>query len=113
MNNTKIKFCNICNIDTEHEQGNFQSKRINGELFHLQESMDESLGKLSSGFSKFVTEENNGLANRETIVDALCNNLESNIDEDSFFTPFSLSPKRIRSLKCSECGHLIRLSKLP
>ena len=50
------KYCPICDEKTEHEQGNFKSKEIGDELFHLDVSVSESMKKLSDGFKKFIME---------------------------------------------------------
>ena len=43
----KLKYCPICEENTNHEQGCFKIKEINGELFHLDATLSDSLKKIS------------------------------------------------------------------
>ena len=46
----KLKYCLICDEDTDHIQGCFKSKEINKELYHFDVSLSDSLKKVSAGF---------------------------------------------------------------
>ncbi len=102
----KPQYCPICDTHTEHEQGCFKCKEINGELFYLKTSTSEALKKISTGFKDYIVSENNGLMNCDSPVEYM-NKGGGGIDFEELFAP------QLRSLKCSSCGHLIKLSRLP
>jgi len=62
----KVKYCHICDEDNYHQQGCFKSKEINGELYHFDVSLSDSLKKVSAGFKDFVVGENNGVMKDDT-----------------------------------------------
>jgi hypothetical protein len=62
----KLKYCPICEENTNHEQGCFKSQEINGELFHLDVTLSECLQKVSSGFSDFVIDEKDGFVDSDS-----------------------------------------------
>lgn len=100
------KYCPICLEDTLHEQGCFKSKKIGNELFHLDVSVSESMKKLSNGFRDFVMEEQDGVMNGDS-TEEYAQTIGVGLDFEELFA------STIRSLKCQQCGHLIRISRLP
>lgn len=100
------KHCLICDKKTDHEQGNFKSHEIGGELFHLDVSLDDALKKMSDGFRDFVLEEQNGLMDTES-PEEYAQTFGGGLDFETLFAPV------VRSLKCDGCGHLIKLGRLP
>ena len=57
----KLTYCPICDADTDHLQGCFKCKNIDGELFDFEVLLSDSLKKVSSGFKDFVVECHGGL----------------------------------------------------
>jgi len=100
-----MKFCKICNTTTTHTKGTFKCRNIEDELFILETSTDEALKNLSAGFNQF-TQTDSELINSQSPVDYIkSENGELNLND--------LFAKSIRAFKCTECGHLIQLSKFP
>jgi hypothetical protein len=102
----KLKYCPICDETTDHLQGCFKSKEIKGELFHLDVTLSDSLKKISAGFSGFLFEEKDGFADSNSPSEyASTENAGLNFEE--------MFATQVRSLKCGQCQHLIKLSRLP
>jgi hypothetical protein len=101
-----VEFCVICDEKTKHEKGNYRSQLIRGEPFHLDVSITDSIKKLSDGFRDFVLEERDGIVDRGAPV-AYINNQEPDVTYNKLFA------KRIRSLKCVKCCHLVKLNRFP
>lgn len=102
----KTQYCSICGKSASHEQGTFKCKEIDGELFVLNTSFSERLKKVSSDFTEFVISEQDGNMNGDTPS-------EYAISEGGGQSLQALFANSIRALKCLECGHLVRLSRLP
>ena len=102
----KTKYCPVCAENTDHMQGNFRSKRINGELYHLESSSTESLKKLSQGFNEYVIEKQGGIMNG-TSPEEYAKTSQAGLNFEELFAP------QVRSLKCCQCQHLIKISRLP
>ena len=100
------KYCPICDENTEHEQGCFKSKEIRDELFHLDVSTSESMKKLSNGFREFVMDEQDGIMDADSSSEYGRSGGGGLNFEEIFATV-------VRSLKCSGCGHLIQIGRLP
>ena len=101
-----MMFCKNCHTETTHTKGTFRCGNIEGELFVLKTSTDETLKKLSGGFNHFIEANQEPAINSQATVDYIkSDNAKSNIAE--------LFSKSIRAFKCMECGHLIKFSKLP
>ena len=101
-----LKYCPVCKSQTEHEQGNFRSRRVKGELFSLDASQSESLQKISTGFNEFVFSEREGFADGDSPGEYV-QTRKGGLNFEELFAP------QIRSLKCSKCQHLIKISRLP
>lgn len=100
-----IKHCEICKKDTDHEKGNFKvHAREDGCLFHEAETFDEKLSSMSNAFTQHVVDDQGGIATQASVGEFVKSK------KDAFGSLFAQS---IRAFKCSECGHLIKLSKLP
>ena len=102
----RLKYCPICECDTDQLQGCFKIKEINGELFHLDISQSDSLKKVSAGFKNFVVDKKDGVMNGDTPSEYL-ETKKRGFDFEEMFSP------QVRSLKCIKCLHLIKISKLP
>ena len=100
------KYCSICNENTEHEQGCFKCKEIGNELFHLDVSVSESMKKLSNGFKDFVMKEQGGVMDGDS-PEEYSQTIGAGLNFEELFA------STVRSLKCSGCGHLIKISRLP
>lgn len=103
---TKVVHCKICDASTDHVKGTFKCKEIQGELFHLDTSVSDSLRKVSAGFSDYVVEEENGLVDSGSPAE-YAKSVGGGLNFEELFAP------TVRSLKCKDCGHLIRISRLP
>jgi len=102
----KIKYCKSCAVNTHHRLGTFKCKDINGELFELNVTLNDALKKVSDDFVQFAqTEKDNRIDTKATIE--YINSDKGNLNINELFA------NSVRALKCSECGHLIRLSRLP
>ena len=101
-----VKYCPICDEDTDHQKGIFKTKKIEGELFHLNTSLHSSLKKVSVGYKDFVVGENNGVMNGDT-PDEYVETRKGGVDFEELFSP------QVRSLKCTQCLHLIKISRFP
>jgi hypothetical protein len=75
-------------------------------LFHLDVTLTDSLKKVSEGFKDFVIDEKHGFADSNSPSEyAVTENAGLNFEE--------MFATQVRSLKCSNCQHLIKLSRLP
>jgi len=102
-----MKLCKICNTNTLHEKGTFKYKEIDGQLFELTTSTSDALKHMSEGFNQFTeTEHNSVVIGSETAIEYI----HSDTAKPSILELFARS---IRAEKCIECGHLIKLSRLP
>ena len=101
-----VRYCPICKADTEHRKGNYRTKEIDGNYFHLESSFEDAQKNLSDGFRNFVVEEQSGVVVQGSAAEYI--NTE---EAEPIFK--QLFAKRVRSLKCSHCGHLIRLPRFP
>ena len=102
----KIKYCENCAVNTHHRLGTFKCKDINGELFELNVTLNDALKKVSDDFVQFAqTKKDNRIDTKATIEYINSDKGSLNINE--------LFANSIRALKCLECGHLIKLSRLP
>jgi len=100
------KYCKICADNTGHQLGTFKCKDINGELFELNVTLTDALKKISDNFVQFAqTKKDNRIDSNTPVEYVNTNNGKSNIED--------LFANSIRALKCLECGHLIKLSRLP
>ena len=102
----KLTYCPICDADTDHLQGCFKCKNIDGELFDFDVLLSDSLKKVSSGYREFVLEEHNGLMDS----DAPGEYVETKKGGLNFEELFA---SQVRSLKCTQCLHLIKISRFP
>lgn len=102
----KTVYCPVCEAETEHKQGCFKCKEIDGKLFFLNTSVSESLDKISSGFKKHVIDENAGEMDKDTPAEYV-GSVQGGLDFELLFAPV------VRSMRCSCCDHLIQISKLP
>ncbi len=102
----KVTYCPICESDTDHLQGCFKCKEVSGELFHFDVSLSDSLQKVSAGYRGFVLEEHEGLMDGDT-PDEYVKTRKGGLDFEKLFSP------QVRSLKCSKCLHLIKISRFP
>jgi len=78
----------------------------NNELFELTTSTNDALKNLSNGFNQFALTEQGFSIDSETPIDYV----QSNSGKSTIAELFASS---IRALRCTECGHLIQLSRLP
>ena len=101
-----LKYCPVCESKTEHLQGCFKVKKINGGLFHLEASLSDSHKQISTGFKKFVLAEREGVMNGATPGDFVQTRQGGSAFEEFF-------ARQVRSLKCTQCQHLIEISRLP
>ena len=101
-----MKLCKICNTHTIHEKGTFKCNEIDGQLFELTTSTSDALSHLSEGFNQFTEIDHRVAIDSETAIDYI----HSDTAKSSILELFSSS---IRAEKCIECGHLIKLSRLP
>ena len=106
ISDVQKKYCPVCKKNTIHEQGCFKSREIGNELFHLEVSLDTSLKNLSDGFKDFVRQEQQGVMDSDS-PGHYARNVAGGLNLTELFASV------IRSLKCEECGHLIRISRLP
>ena len=90
---------------TSHEQGTWKSERINGELYHLNVTTDDALKGISKSFKDFIRDEQDGVMDSSSP--------EKFVQHTGGLDFQTLFAQSIRALKCSECGHLIRISRLP
>ncbi len=102
----KLKYCPVCSEETDHLQGCFKCKEIDGELFHFDVSLSDSLQKVSAGFKDFVLEEHEGLMDGDA-PDEYVKTRKGGLNFEELFAP------QVRSLKCSKCLHLIKISRFP
>ena len=100
------KYCPICQENTEHLLGCFKSQKIGDELFHLDVSVSESVKKLSNGFRNFVLKEQGGVMDGDR-PEEFAETVGGGQNFEELFA------STVRSLKCSECGHLIQIGRLP
>ncbi len=99
-----LKYCKICNSETEHTRGNHKSQEIEGELFFIDVSLNEALKAFSNGYKELSEQSNqNGFV---PMPDYLQSDQGKKAAKNFFANV-------IRSLKCEKCGHLIRLNRLP
>ena len=102
----KLKYCPVCESDTDHLQGCFKYKKVNGEIFHYDVSLSDSLNNVSAGYKDFVVDENNGMMNGDT-PDEYAESSQGGLNFGELFAP------QVRSLKCVGCGHLLKISRFP
>lgn len=102
----KLKYCPICDENTDHLQGTFKCKEINGELFHFNVSLSESLEKVSSGFRDFVLEEQSGLMDKDS-PSKYAGSKSGGLSLEEMFA------RNICSLRCCKCQHLIKIARFP
>ena len=102
----KNKYCPVCESRTDHIQGCYKVKKVNGELFHLDFSQSDSRKKISTGFKEFVLGERDGFMDRSTPGEFVQTRNGGSAFEELF-------SQRLRSLKCSQCNHLIKISRFP
>lgn len=102
----KPKYCPICDEDTDHQQGCFKCKEINGELFHFDVSLSDSLQKVGAGYKDYVIGENNGVMDADSPTH-YSTSKQGGLDFGDLFAP------NVRSLKCVDCGHLLKISRFP
>ncbi len=102
----KVTYCPICESDTDHLQGCFKCKEVSGELFHFDVSLTDTMRKLSSGFKDFVLEEHEGQMDDDS-PKQYADTKSGGINFEELFAT------QVRSLKCSQCQHLIKISRLP
>lgn len=100
------KHCPICDENTTHEQGCFKSKEIGDELFHLDVSVSESMQKLSAGFRNFVMDVQGGVMDADSPSE-YGRSIGGGLNFKEMFASM------VRSLKCSGCGHLIKICRFP
>ena len=102
----KLTYCPICDADTDHLQDCFKCKNIDGELFDFDVLLSDSLKKVSSGFKDFVLKDNGGLIDSNSPSEyAVTKTGGLNFEE--------LFASQVRSLKCTQCRHLIKISRFP
>jgi len=101
-----MEFCKICHCKTLHKKGTFKSREIEGELFELTTSTTEALKKLSTGFNQHIRNQQEQLINSQAPLDYI-NSDNGQVGISDLFA------NSIRALKCTACGHLIKLSRLP
>ncbi len=106
IGDTKVEYCPICESDTLHEQGCFKSQEINGEFFHFDVSLSELLQKNSDDFRTFILEEQDGTMNSDS-PSAYADTKKCGLNFEKLFAP------QVRSLKCSDCQHLIKILRFP
>lgn len=100
------KYCKVCVVNTRHQYGTFKCKDIKGELFQLNVTLNDALKKISDDFVPFAQAEKDNRIDANTPVEYVnTDNGKSNTEE--------LFANSVRALKCLECGHLIKLSRLP
>ena len=100
------KYCKICAINTGHQLGTFKCKKVNGEFFELNVTLNDALKQISDDFVQFAqTKKGNCIDTKAPIEYINTNNGKSNIED--------LFANSVRALKCLGCGHLIKLSRLP
>lgn len=104
--NIKTQYCDICGKSSSHERGTFKCKKINGELFALNASFTEQLKKVSDDFTEFVASEQESKMNAG-IPSEYARSEGGGLNLQTLFAD------SVRALKCLECGHLVRLSRLP
>ena len=46
IGDVKLKSCPICDENTDHLQGTFKCKEVNGELYHFDATFSDSLQKM-------------------------------------------------------------------
>ena len=102
----KLKYCPICCENTDHEQGCFKSKEIKGELFHLDVTLSDSIKKVSKGFRDFVIDEKDGFMDTDSPSE-YAGSRRGGLNFEEMFA------SQVRSLRCSQCQHLIKISRLP
>ncbi len=102
----KQKYCPICDENTDHLQGTFKCKEINGDLCHLNSTLSDSLRKLNSGYKDFVLDEKDGNMNSDSPY-AYAVTQKGGLNFEEFFA------SQVRSLKCTKCLHLIKIARLP
>ena len=100
------KYCPICKSEIEHIQGCFKVQNIDGEIFHLNATSHDSIRKISNGFKDFVVDQREGLINSDTPGEFV----QTRSGRSGFEALFA---QRVRSLKCSRCSHLIKISRFP
>ena len=102
----KPKYCPVCVENTDHVQGTYKCKEINGELFHFDVSLSDSLKKVSAGYMDFVLEGHDGVMDYDS-PSHYAESSEGGLNFGELFDP------QVRSLKCVGCGHLLKISRLP
>jgi hypothetical protein len=106
IGDVKLKYCPICDENTDHQQGTFKCKEINGELFHFDASLSDSIQKVSAGFRDFVLKEHDGLMDGDSPSE-YAGTKSGGLNFEELFA------SQVRSLKCSKCQHLIKISRFP
>ena len=101
-----VRYCPICKEDTENQEGNYRVRVIDGRYFHLESSFEDARKKLSAGFNYFVLEEKSGVVAHGAAAEYINTEEAEPIFEQLF-------AKRVRSQRCSQCGHLIKLPRFP
>ena len=101
-----VMHCLICDEETDHQKGIFKSKEIDGEWFHLNAPLSELLKKNRNGFHEYTLDDQNGVMDSSS-PSAFAGTMKGGLILEELFSP------QIRSLKCSDCQHLIRISRFP
>ena len=99
-------YCPICESEQEHLQGCFKVQNIDGEIFHFTTTSNDSIRKISNGFKDFVVDQREGFINSDTPDDFVQTRSGRSAFEELF-------AQRVRSLKCSRCSHLKKISRFP
>ena len=103
-----VCLCPLCQSETTHEYGLYKAIEINGRLFDAESSLSSDVEELSNRFKDYVISEKSG----ELSLDILRTFLQQQMQAGS--NPLSkMFANRIRAKKCRNCGHLIKLSRLP
>ena len=105
----KVFLCPVCKSETEHQDGLYKAVEISGRLFGANSSFTDDVGELSDLFKDYVISRRGG----ELSLDVLRTFLVEQRSQSGSHPLSRMFARRMRAHKCTNCGHLIQLSRLP
>ena len=103
-----IYLCPACRSETKHECGLFKAVEINGQLVSVESSLSDDTQTLSDRYKQFVIKKGGELSQ-----ESLRTFLNQQLIQQGSHPLSRMFARRYRARKCIQCGHLVKLSRLP
>jgi hypothetical protein len=106
---TALTKCSLCGFVGVQITGVYKAIEMDGNLFDCDDDVSDDLSELSKQFKAYITDECNG----ELSSDRLREFLTKQHSQSGSHPLSRMFARRIRARKCTICGHLVKLSRLP